>query len=95
LLQVALSGEPGVARVERWVPGLRTLRAYQRAWRASDRVAGLGLTALLVPVGMGYAQAAGLPPITGLYATIVPLVVYAAFGPSRVMVLGPTRRWRR
>ena len=78
-----------MAGVERWVPGLRTLREYQRAWMASDLVAGLVLTALLVPVGMGYAQAAGLPPITGLYATIVPLVVYAAFGPSRVMVLGP------
>jgi high affinity sulfate transporter 1 len=78
-----------VTRVERWVPGLRTLREYQRSWLASDLVAGLVLTALLVPVGMGYAQAAGLPPITGLYATIVPLVVYAAMGPSRVMVLGP------
>jgi high affinity sulfate transporter 1 len=74
---------------ERWVPGLRTLREYQRSWLASDLVAGLVLTALLVPVGMGYAQAAGLPPITGLYATIVPLVAYAVFGPSRVMVLGP------
>jgi high affinity sulfate transporter 1 len=52
-------------------------------------MAGLVLTAFLVPVGMGYAQAAGLPPITGLYATIVPLLVYAVFGPSRVMVLGP------
>jgi high affinity sulfate transporter 1 len=71
------------------MPGLRTLREYQRSWLASDLVAGLVLTALLVPVGMGYAQAAGLPPITGLYATIVPLVVYAAMGPSRVMVLGP------
>ena len=78
-----------MARVERWVPGLRTLREYQRSWLASDLMAGLVLTALLVPVGMGYAQAAGLPPITGLYATIVPLVAYAAFGPSRVMVLGP------
>jgi MFS superfamily sulfate permease-like transporter len=78
-----------VARVERWVPGLRTLREYQRSWLASDLMAGLVLTALLVPVGMGYAQAAGLPPITGLYATIVPLVAYAIFGPSRVMVLGP------
>jgi high affinity sulfate transporter 1 len=78
-----------VTRVERWVPGLRTLREYQRSWLASDLVAGLVLTALLVPVGMGYAQAAGLPPITGLYATIGPLVVYAAMGPSRVMVLGP------
>jgi high affinity sulfate transporter 1 len=78
-----------VTRVDGWMPGLRTLREYQRSWLASDLVAGLVLTALLVPVGMGYAQAAGLPPITGLYATIVPLVVYAAMGPSRVMVLGP------
>ncbi|HEV2894066.1 MAG TPA: SulP family inorganic anion transporter, partial [Actinomycetota bacterium] len=78
-----------MARVERWVPGLRTMREYRRSWLASDLMAGLVLTALLVPVGMGYAQAAGLPPITGLYATIVPLVAYAAFGPSRVMVLGP------
>jgi MFS superfamily sulfate permease-like transporter len=72
-----------------WVPGLRALREYRRSWLGSDLVAGLVLTALLVPVGMGYAQAAGLPPITGLYATIVPLVAYAIFGPSRVMVLGP------
>jgi high affinity sulfate transporter 1 len=65
------------------------MREYQRPWLPSDLMAGLVLTALLVPVGMGYAQAAGLPPITGLYATIVPLVVYAIVGPSRVMVLGP------
>jgi len=65
------------------------VREYQRAWLTDDLVAGVVLTALLVPVGMGYAQAAGLPPITGLYATIVPLVAYAIFGPSRVMVLGP------
>jgi high affinity sulfate transporter 1 len=83
-----MSGRPARG-AERWVPGLRTLREYRRAWLASDLMAGLVLTALLVPVGMGYAQAAGLPPITGLYATIVPLVAYAVFGPSRVMVLGP------
>jgi high affinity sulfate transporter 1 len=83
-MTVRLEDGPG-----RWVPGLRTLREYQRSWLASDLVAGLVLTALLVPVGMGYAQAAGLPPITGLYATIVPLVAYAILGPSRVMVLGP------
>jgi high affinity sulfate transporter 1 len=75
--------------VDRWLPGVRALREYRRSWLPHDLVAGLVLTALLVPVGMGYAQAAGLPPITGLYATIVPLVVYAVFGPSRVMVLGP------
>jgi len=83
-----MSGRPARGP-ERWVPGLRTLREYRRSWLGSDLVAGLVLTALLVPVGMGYAQAAGLPPITGLYATIVPLVAYAVLGPSRVMVLGP------
>jgi hypothetical protein len=45
------------------------------------------LTAILVPVGMGYAEAAGLPAIYGLYATIVPLLAYAIFGPSRILVL--------
>lgn len=52
-------------------------------------MAGLVLTSLLVPAGMGYAEASGLPAITGLYATIIPLTVYAIIGPSRIMVLGP------
>ncbi len=52
-------------------------------------MAGLALTALLVPQGMAYAELAGLPPITGLYTTILCLVGYAVFGPSRVLVLGP------
>jgi high affinity sulfate transporter 1 len=59
------------------------------AWLSRDVAAGLVLTALLVPAGMGYAEAAGLPPITGLYATILPLLAYAALGPSRILVLGP------
>ncbi len=73
----------------RLVPGIRVMRTYQRSWLGSDIAAGLVLTAVLVPVGMGYAQAAGLPAIAGLYATIVPLLVYALFGPSRILVLGP------
>ena len=72
-----------------WMPGLRTLRRYQAAWFWPDLTAGLVLTAILVPVGMGYAEASGLPAIYGLYATIVPLVAYALFGPSRILVLGP------
>lgn len=64
-------------------------RAYERRWLLADLSAGLVLTAFLVPVGMGYAEAAGLPPVTGLYATVMPLLVYALLGPSRVMVLGP------
>jgi len=73
----------------RWLPGLAQLRGYQRGWLASDVTAGLVLSALLVPAGMAYAQASGLPAVSGLYATIVPLLVYACFGPSRVLVLGP------
>jgi high affinity sulfate transporter 1 len=72
-----------------WLPGLQTVQGYERGWLTKDLVAGLVLTALLVPAGMGYAQASGLPPIYGLYATIVPLVVYAVLGPSRILVLGP------
>jgi MFS superfamily sulfate permease-like transporter len=53
-------------------------------------VAGIVLTAVLVPAGMGYAEAAGLPAIHGLYVTIVPLVVYAIVGPSRILALGPS-----
>jgi MFS superfamily sulfate permease-like transporter len=71
------------------LPGIEMVRTYRRAWLPDDLVAGLVLTAVLVPVGMGYAEAAGLPAITGLYATIVPLLVYALLGPSRILVLGP------
>lgn len=71
------------------LPGIATARTYQRGWLRSDIGAGLALSALLVPAGMGYAQAAGLPPYTGLYATIVPMLVYALVGPSRILVLGP------
>ena len=75
--------------LSRWIPALPALRTYQRPWLAKDLMAGLVLTAILVPVGMGYAEAAGLPAIYGLYATIVPLIAYAIFGPSRILVLGP------
>jgi high affinity sulfate transporter 1 len=75
--------------LNRWIPALPVLRTYQRSWLAKDVVAGLVLTAILVPVGMGYAEAAGLPAIYGLYATVFPLIAYAIFGPSRILVLGP------
>jgi high affinity sulfate transporter 1 len=75
--------------LSRWIPALPALRTYQRSWLTKDISAGLVLTAILVPVGMGYAEAAGLPAIYGLYATIVPLIAYAIFGPSRILVLGP------
>jgi high affinity sulfate transporter 1 len=74
---------------ERWLPGLETLKRYEAAWFSRDLVAGLVLTTMLVPVGIAYAVASGLPGINGLYATIVPLLAYALTGPSRILVLGP------
>jgi high affinity sulfate transporter 1 len=73
----------------KWLPGAQVLRTYRPSWLPRDVVAGLVLTALLVPAGMGYAEASGLPAIYGLYATIIPLVTYAIVGPSRILVLGP------
>ncbi|MGB6587508.1 MAG: sulfate permease [Pseudolabrys sp.] len=72
-----------------WLPGLRILNRYEAAWFPHDVVAGLVLATMLVPVGIAYAVASGLPGIYGLYATIVPLLAYALFGPSRILVLGP------
>ncbi|MDI9899974.1 SulP family inorganic anion transporter [Rhodococcus sp. IEGM 1409] len=71
------------------LPGIATAREYRREWLRADITAGLVLTALLIPAGMGYAEAAGLPAYAGLYATIVPLLAYALVGPSKILVLGP------
>jgi MFS superfamily sulfate permease-like transporter len=79
----------GAAGWRRWLPGLEMLRGYQRAWLPKDIAAGLVLTTMLVPVGIAYAVASGVPAINGLYATIAPLLGYAVFGPSRILVLGP------
>ena len=78
-----------VKSLGRWFPLVDQLPNAGRRFLWSDIQAGLVLSALIIPAGMGYATASGLPPITGLYATIVPLVVYALFGPSRVLVFGP------
>jgi len=74
---------------QRWLPGLQTLKHYQREWLLPDITAGLVLTTMLVPVGIAFAEASGVPGIYGLYATIFPLLAYALFGPSRILVLGP------
>jgi MFS superfamily sulfate permease-like transporter len=71
------------------VPGVQAVRSYRREWLVKDIIAGVVLTTLLVPQGMAYAELAGLPPITGLYTSILCLAGYAVFGPSRILVLGP------
>ncbi|MBM3675124.1 MAG: SulP family inorganic anion transporter [Actinobacteria bacterium] len=73
----------------RWVPGVAAARGYRRGDLRHDLVAGLVLSALLVPQGMAYAELAGLPPVTGLYTTVLGLLAYALFGPSKTLVVGP------
>ena len=86
-----LASQPDV-RPHGWrgyLPGVALITSYQRKWLPRDIVAGLVLSALLVPQGMAYADLAGLPPVTGLYTSILCLLGYAVFGPSRILVLGP------
>jgi len=71
------------------MPGVRALRTYDRSWLSRDLIAGVVLVTLLVPQGMAYAELAGLPPITGLYTTVICLIAYALVGPSPILVLGP------
>jgi high affinity sulfate transporter 1 len=75
--------------VFRAIPGVAAVASYRRRWLGKDLVAGIVLSAVLVPQGMAYAELAGLPAITGLYTSIMCLLGYAVFGPSRVLVLGP------
>lgn len=86
---MGLLGVCAVSRWTRWLPGINLVRHYEAAWLPQDIFAGLVLVTMLVPVGIAYAAASGLPGIHGLYATIVPLLAYAIFGPSRIIVLGP------
>ena len=81
------AGRPGAA--ERLLPGLWQLRQYQRRWLPGDVLAGVTVAAYLVPQVMAYAEVAGLPAITGLWAIIGPLAVYALLGSSRQLSVGP------
>ena len=87
-----MASQAGLSRSRNWadwLPGIKTARNYEISWFRNDLVAGIVLSTMLVPVGIAYAVASGVPAIYGLYATIVPLLVYALFGPSRILVLGP------
>jgi high affinity sulfate transporter 1 len=76
-------------QVETIFPIWTDLRHYSRAWLAQDLLAGLGIAAIAIPIGIAYPAIAGLPPATGLYATMFPLVAYALFGSSRQLIVGP------
>jgi len=76
-------------RVETILPLWSDLRRYRPAWLARDLLAGLGIAAIALPIGIAYPDIAGLPASTGLYASIFPLAAYALFGSSRQLIVGP------
>ena len=71
------------------LPVLTSLSGYQPGWVRSDLSAGLAVAAVGLPSAIAYPAIAGLPPETGIYACIAPLVAYAIFGPSRQLIVGP------
>lgn len=73
----------------RFTPGIAVLRGYQRAWLRFDVLAGITVAAYLIPQCMAYAEIAGLPPVVGLWAILPPMVLYAIFGSSRQLSVGP------
>ncbi len=73
----------------RFFPGLALFRGYQRQWLLSDILAGLSVTIIMIPSVIAYAGLIGIPPQYGLYAALVPLVVYPLFGSSRQVIVGP------
>lgn len=77
------------ASIEKWIPGINTIRNYRREWFGSDLVAGVSVAAVAVPIGIAYAQLAGFPAVVGIYSCILPLVAYALFGSSRQLIVNP------
>lgn len=75
--------------ISKAVPAMGVARKYKLSWLKSDLAAGAALSAALIPAGMAYAEASGLPAVTGLYASVVPMFFYALFGPARVVIVAP------
>ncbi|MGE8058651.1 SulP family inorganic anion transporter [Pseudomonas sp. NPDC089547] len=75
--------------LSRWLPGLANLLHYRREWLHADLQAGLSVAAIQIPIAIAYAQIVGLPPQYGLYACVLPMMVYAFIGSSRQLMVGP------
>ncbi|UCR85145.1 SulP family inorganic anion transporter [Pseudomonas chlororaphis] len=75
--------------LSRWLPGLANLLQYRREWFRYDLQAGLSVAAVQIPIAIAYAQIVGLPPQYGLYACVLPMMVYALVGSSRQLMVGP------
>ena len=71
------------------MPGLGAISCYDRSWLRSDLGAGLSVAAIALPVGIAYADLAGVPAVIGMYSAIFPLLAYALFGSSRQLMTGP------
>jgi sulfate permease, SulP family len=78
-----------LAPLVRYVPGLALFRGYRRDWLTRDVLAGISVCVVMIPSVIAYAGLMGLPPQHGLYAALVPLLVYPFFGSSRQVVVGP------
>ncbi|MEE9965057.1 MAG: STAS domain-containing protein [Propionicimonas sp.] len=81
--------EPQVRGRRPWAPGLAVLASYQRAWLRGDLIAGVTMAAYLIPQVMAYSEIMGLPPVSGLWAVMAPIVIYAILGSSRQLSVGP------
>ncbi|NBC09771.1 MAG: sulfate permease [Bacteroidetes bacterium] len=79
-----------LSRIKAYFPIANWLPKYRKQYWRGDLLAGLTVGVMLIPQGMAYGLLAGLPPIYGLYASIVPLLLYAVFGTSRQLSVGPT-----
>ncbi|WP_313047662.1 SulP family inorganic anion transporter [Pseudomonas soli] len=75
--------------LSRWLPGLANLLHYRREWFHADLQAGLSVAAIQIPIAIAYAQIVGLPPQYGLYACVLPMMVYSLVGSSRQLMVGP------
>ena len=75
--------------IKKFLPGVAAMARYDRSWFRYDLLAGVSVTAVAVPIAIAYSALAGVPPVYGLYASILPLVVYAFLGSSRQLIIAP------
>ncbi|HAC16775.1 MAG TPA: sodium-independent anion transporter [Bacteroidetes bacterium] len=78
-----------IQTLKKWVPIIQWLPQYEKTSLKGDLSAGLTVAVMLIPQGMAYSVLAGLPPVYGLYASIIPLIIYAIFGTSKQLAVGP------
>ncbi len=84
-----ISDDRMIDQLSRFVPVLDWARAYNRKTFSNDLIAAVIVTIMLIPQSLAYAMLAGLPPEAGIYASIVPIMLYAIFGTSRALAVGP------